>query len=352
MAKFHWRYLRRFAVVGALILLFRRLVRSRKIQRVLVDTAAVRAHYQLPVSDLVHLASAHVSAQPIAVVGSDRVLLWAFSPQLKRHPTTADVLWRSLAPPRSVAGQTLFAAVDGFSYYHWLTGTLPKILFAARAGLNLESVQTIVVNPKHKGRVNFQTETLALLGLSLNNILFIDRGVHLVCDTLILPPEPTAQEQTDVHPWALSLVREAFLPLARQNASLGSPRRLFIRRAAARRRRLLDEDLIEQKLADCGFVGVTLEAMAWQEQVALFRDAEVIVGLHGAGLSNLLFSSPGTRLVEILPDAWRNPCFKNLSRRIGGRYASVPARAVGEKKGFAADARVDLDRLLAAIHSR
>ncbi len=351
-ARFSARFLRRLPAFGALVLLARRLRRSDRIRRVLVHPERVRAHYNLAGGGLVELAGAHVSAQPIAVVGPDRALLWAYSPQLKRRPTTADVLWRALPPARALAGRTLFAAVDGFSYYHWLTGTLPKLLFARKAGLRFAEVAQVIVNPRHKGRVNFQTETLALLGLDLNKIMFIDRGVHVACEALILPPEPTAREQTEVHAWALALLRDELLPPAGQEPSPGLPERLFVRRAAARRRRLVDEAALETELAALGFTAVTLEDRPWRDQVALFRAARVVVGLHGAGLSNLVFSAPGTRVVEIVPEVWRNPCFENLAARVGASYVSVAAKSVGARKGFAADACVDTGRLLAAVRAQ
>lgn len=335
--------------LGALILLARRLARSDRIHRVFTNPDHVRAHYGLRSQRLIEIAGGHVSAQPIAVVGPDRSLLWAFSPQLKRSPTTADVLWRTLPPAKDLPGRTLFAAVDGFSYYHWLVGTLPKLLYARNEGLAWDAVARIVVNPRHKGNINFQTETLALLGVPLDKILWIDRGVHVRCESLILPPEPTTREQTEVHPWALAALRDDLLPLAALPAEKRPPELIFIRRAAARRRRLVEEAEVEARLADRGFVGVTLETLPWREQVGLFREARVVVGLHGAGLSNLVFSPPGASIVEILPDAWRNPCFERLASRVGAGYASIGAKRAGDRKGFAADACVDVPALLRAV---
>jgi Glycosyltransferase 61 len=52
-------------------------------------------------------------------------------------------------------------------------------------------------------------------------------------------------------------------------------------------------------LAGAGFEKVVLELLPFDEQVALFRRAECVIGGHGAGLSNIIFSPPGCRIVEI-----------------------------------------------------
>jgi capsular polysaccharide biosynthesis protein len=330
--------LRRWPPFAAAVLWQRKLVHSEKLHKIAVAP---------PPHRIVALAGAQVSAQPIAVVGPDRSLLWSHCPQLKRRPVTADVLFKELPPVKALGGTALFAAVDGFSYYHWLTGTLPKLLFARENGVDLRAIDRVIVNPRHKGKVNFQTEALAALGIDINRVLFVDRGLHLRCDNLLLPPEPTQREQTDVLPWALKLLRDEFLPLARLPDV--APDHIFVRRSAARRRRLIGEDAIEKQLEKLGFTGVTLEHLPWAEQIGLFANAKAVVGLHGAGLANLVFSPPGTRVVEILPSVWQNPCFANLAARIGATYANLPASPHGERKGFAADAVVDPQELLAVL---
>jgi hypothetical protein len=46
---------------------------------------------------------------------------------------------------------------------------------------------------------------------------------------------------------------------------------------------------------------VILEGLSLAEQIALFSSADVIIAQHGAALSNLIWSRPGTAVVEIVP---------------------------------------------------
>ena len=45
----------------------------------------------------------------------------------------------------------------------------------------------------------------------------------------------------------------------------------------------------------------------------MFRSASIIVGAHGAGLTNIVFCEPGTTVYELVPANYENSCFCNLA---------------------------------------
>lgn len=81
--------------------------------------------------------------------------------------------------------------------------------------------------------------------------------------------------------------------------------RVFVARNAytnpsAPSRRCTNEDrLIQAAVNEYGFTPVTIENMHWPGQIALFRDADIILGVAGSGLHNAIFSKPGSRLASI-----------------------------------------------------
>jgi len=105
------------------------------------------------------------------------------------------------------------------------------------------------------------------------------------------------------------------------------PRRLYIDRSFSRLRPLRNERELIAALTCMGFVSVRPETMSVADQVRLFRGAEIIVAPHGAGLTNLGFCRPGTRVVELLMDAYCNWCFRNLAGLHQLRYDCVLGRA-------------------------
>lgn len=316
---------------------------------VLVTSAEVFHHYGIrpkvvalsasSSTTLTILRDARVTGQPIAVTGADGALLWAFCPQLNDDPESPYVLSRYRPPPRPLAGRTLFAGADGFSYYHWLTGVLPRLIAGTHA--QEDDYDHYLVNARHKGQENFQTETLRLLQVPITRAVWLERGTHFQCENLTLPAEPCMQKQTEMQEWARQLLRSTFLPMIISNTN-ELPRRIYIARSQARRRRLVDETALIERLAADGFAAITLEDMPFLDQVRLFAGADIVVGLHGAGLSNLVFASPGTKVLEFLPEAWPHPCFSQLAKRSNLDYAALTVSPVGERQGFQADATVDV----------
>ena len=63
-----------------------------------------------------------------------------------------------------------------------------------------------------------------------------------------------------------------------------------------------------------------LDIDAFQEQVALLASTDVLIGPHGSALTNVLWMRPQSVLLELLPQAWSDPCFRNLAIFSGKTY--------------------------------
>ena len=74
-------------------------------------------------------------------------------------------------------------------------------------------------------------------------------------------------------------------------------RKIVILRPGAKTRRLTNSE--ELLLALKGWETVVLENLTIRDQIKTFAEATHIVAAHGAGLVNLLWCSPGTKVIEI-----------------------------------------------------
>ena len=63
------------------------------------------------------------------------------------------------------------------------------------------------------------------------------------------------------------------------------------------------------------FTAVDPGALSVREQINTFAQAELIVGAHGAGLTNLAFASPGARAIELFPAGYLLPDYWWLAER-------------------------------------
>jgi capsular polysaccharide biosynthesis protein len=143
-------------------------------------------------------------------------------------------------------------------------------------------------------------------------------------DTLIFPW--TVHGDCDYHPCVADFFERIEAGLG--PGASGLPGRVYVDRRGTRLRPLLNEDEVIDRLRPAGFVAVRPETLSQADQVRLFRDAEAIVAPHGAGLTNLGYCRPGTRVLELHMDGYVNWCFRRLAAVRGLRYDCVLGRAV------------------------
>jgi capsular polysaccharide biosynthesis protein len=116
-------------------------------------------------------------------------------------------------------------------------------------------------------------------------------------------------------------------------------RRIYLSRADAGWRRVLNEPVLMAMLAQRGFESVSLAGMSVREQAALFDAAAWIVAPHGAGLANVVFARPGATLLEIFPFSFGTPAFHCVAAAGRLRYGChvVPQSAVVTRDGVGYD---------------
>ena len=67
---------------------------------------------------------------------------------------------------------------------------------------------------------------------------------------------------------------------------------------------------------------VDFAALPFSEQVKMARATDILVGVHGAGMTQGIFLPPGSTMVEILPPNLGHKGYRNLAKLLGHRYFS------------------------------
>lgn len=217
--------------------------------------------------------------------------------------------------PRRLEGLSLnlSASQAHENYFHWMTDALPKLALAYAAGFSLSDFDHFIVNSSSQ---HFQAESLLLLGIPADKIVALDEEPHLQCDRALVTTATCASG--NVSPWIIDFLRAQFLTHA---APIVTPKKIFIARKHAVRRRLLNEQDVAALLQDQGFETVYPETMNFRQQLALFAGAEEIVAAHGAGLTNIAFCPPGTRVLELFPPSYINQGFWTMASLGQLKYA-------------------------------
>ncbi|MEN2992185.1 MAG: glycosyltransferase family 61 protein [Bacteroidia bacterium] len=211
------------------------------------------------------------------------------------------------------------------NYVHWLTECLPRLHYA-----QAQAPDWPVLLPKDYPP--FARESLEALGVT--RIIEIESAYKYRVHQLLLPHMP-AQSSYGAYFEVLHGLRRYFLQAFGRNAT---SRRLYISRAYATRRRVRNEAEVLPLLRQYGFEVVHTEKLSLKEQVGLFSEAAVLMGLHGAGHANLLWMPEGSHIIEILTAAplRRTPplaTYANLSHLFRHRHTYFVGQTPPDHEG-------------------
>lgn len=99
-------------------------------------------------------------------------------------------------------------------------------------------------------------------------------------------------------------------------------KRVFIRRSAPVRR-LSNEREIRALLSSQGFLSIDPSQFSLREQIALLKDADVVVGVMGAAMTNLVFSHCGGIVINLAPAVMPDTFFYFLAAHRRQRYVEI-----------------------------
>ena len=98
---------------------------------------------------------------------------------------------------------------------------------------------------------------------------------------------------------------------------------VYISRRDAVSRPLINNAELEARLLQSGFDIVATGELTLRAQIALFANAKIVVGQHGAGLINAIFCEPGSVLIELFPEYMLQAHFWTAASLVGVRYGFV-----------------------------
>lgn len=128
--------------------------------------------------------------------------------------------------------------------------------------------------------------------------------------------------------WATAAVPEERLARALSKADdMPLPKKFFLSRRDNRMARNSAE--LEALLEEMGFETIYPETLPVAQQFRLFREAEEIVSIHGAGIAPLIHCRPGkgpARFLEILPAGLMSDAFREMAGHAGTAWVGVRGR--------------------------
>jgi capsular polysaccharide biosynthesis protein len=191
----------------------------------------------------------------------------------------------------------------------------------------------------------YALDSLAAFGLTKIKIIgpaerLAVRGIRTVS-----PIAPTG----NYRPHIMRGLRDRFATI--RSTPPAAKKRIFISRSQAPRRKIQNESQLASILHDFGIDSVHLENLTFNQQVQLMQNAELVIGLHGAGLSNMVWMPSQSHILEIRfrGDASNN-CYFSLASATDLQYWYLLAdKTRNEDDTHDADAIVDPDRFRSVL---
>ncbi len=221
------------------------------------------------------------------------------------------------------------------NWAHFLNNHLP-IVFRVCTELGISPADTLLVLPA--GIPDYIKGAAGVFGIDVlaTDALLEGDGLHY-----------------DVDPWTgvraqrAAWVETPFVHNVLTSIDAGSgtadlPERVFLSRRGSRAP--LNEAELMAWLEPKGFVRVYPEDLSPSDQIRLFRQAEVMVAVHGAGLAPLLYTQGGGRLrklVEVLHAGHMTDNFRVMAEQVGCDWIGVRGRLKPEYIRPAYDFRQD-----------
>jgi hypothetical protein len=202
------------------------------------------------------------------------------------------------------------ATLGGNSYYHWLIEEVPRIIRSIRSNPTVIYASGGLKGPlelllrllNYRGKLFYAKDDM--LGYRFEKLHYQS-----------LPGDSGMPDGSMIS--TLRRLGNLINTLEPTNQIL--PKKVFISRRRSRRI-INEEEIYFRILMPLGFRRIFLEDVSWVNQIKIFQHADVILGIHGAGLSNVVFMRPGTKMLEIFSSKYAHWCYWHLAEHAKVEY--------------------------------
>ena len=196
-------------------------------------------------------------------------------------------------------------------YFHWMLDVLPKwIALKSRLSGHVLLLESTLFN------LGFVKSSLELLKIPY--LITNQKDVYHLSECIITDDiAPTG----NYNPLIINKLSSELRFLVGINTTAVPFRKIFISRAKAIKRRILNENDLLPILKKYSFEVLYFEELNLNQQILISSQAAVLVSLHGAGLTNILFLCPGSKVFEIRNGRdTNNNCYFSLANAMEVDY--------------------------------
>ena len=241
-----------------------------------------------------------------------------------------------------------------YQYFHWLIDSLPRVWLLKARGRENKSAKWVV------GPLDSPTK-IASLGLfdihpedclwqenpsvQFNRMIYSSFEFHEPIGT-----RPSFKDGIHHRGWWPDYLKELRERGVLRHGKPGGDLKIYITREDAYHRKIINGLDVDLLMDEFGFTRVTPGRLSFEDQIAMFSQARVIVGTHGAGMTNAIWAAPGAKLLEFMPAQLGDPGYRFLGQLCGHDYRCLFANTMEDARGIAyANIEIDIGTLRMAI---
>ena len=221
------------------------------------------------------------------------------------------------------------------NYFHWLTDCMPRIW----EGLERDPDCPVIL-PESYRSLDFVTQSLDLLKVP---VVYFKSSKNLRVDILLLTAKSSLLPNFHVE-----LTQKTREKLSRK--AIKEPwRKIYISRKFAPKRKAHNETEVEVFLKRRGFEIVYAENLTFHQQIQLMSETALLVSLHGAALTNMLFLPKSSKVLELRNSGDSiTQCYFNLASALELPYFYTLNQG-DSKDTITTDFSIDIDSLKSAL---
>ena len=230
-----------------------------------------------------------------------------------------------------------------FHYFHWFCDSLPRFIQAKEVNDKYP-----ILLPKSIENIEYVKKTIDIL--QINYIAYGDEESVKVEDLFVSSHSAPSGNYNNKTINLLAKSLKSNININQNN----NFKNIWISRSKSKHRKIKNESEILPLLKKFNFEIVFPEEMTFEEQIKIYHGANIIGGLHGGGLTNILFMNPGTKLLEVRRENDNlNNCYYTLASELGINYYYVNSKSQGDDL-YVSDTiinLIDLENLLIKVTS-
>ncbi|KAI3651461.1 hypothetical protein MP228_003672 [Amoeboaphelidium protococcarum] len=230
----------------------------------------------------------------------------------------------------------------GANYYHFLIEVLPRVLMVRDIIMKSPELPLLfrVGSPVHLLRlIGLDHTALNIIYVSIDDLFYIDKFQVIPLAPRCLHAPSPLMKYYQSHLWKHIDINQEQSVDASVEVTFNI---VYFSRLNVERRYLIQErQLLDELLHQLGAENVSSQTRltvlygneTLTETVHYVSTANMIVGSHGAALSNIIFMKPKKRyLVEIASQGYYNPCFMYLSNSLGINHNMIRANGTRDEQ--------------------